>query len=117
LSDWEDAARDEEQSFYQLKFDLAEAKKHRSDRHLGDMAQDTSKSKKPAYDVDPHPYDPMQLDAAKMQRLTDEECLKLIQEKKCFYCKEKGHMFANCKKRPKNKGKEKGRMRKRHPGP
>jgi Retrotransposon gag protein len=64
LSDWEDAARDEEQSFYQLKFNLAKARRCRMGRCLGDMAQDASKSKKPAYDVDPHPYDPMQLDAA-----------------------------------------------------
>jgi hypothetical protein len=78
LSDWEDAARDEEQSFYQLKFDLAEAKKHKSSRYLGDMAWDASKSKKPAYDIDPHPYDPMELDAAWIQRLANEECQKLI---------------------------------------
>ena len=38
LTYWEDVARDEEQSFYQLKFDLAEAKKHRSGRCLEDMA-------------------------------------------------------------------------------
>jgi hypothetical protein len=117
LSDWEDVARDEEQSFYQLKFNLAEAKKHRSGRHLGDMARDASKSKKPAYDIDPHPYDPMQLDAAWIQRLTNEECQKLIQEKKCFYCKKMGHMFANCKERPKTKGKGKPRMKKHHLGP
>jgi hypothetical protein len=73
LSDWEDVARDEEQSFYQLKFDLVEAKKHRSGRRLGDMARDASKSKKLAYDVDPRPYDPMQLNAAWIQKLTDEE--------------------------------------------
>ena len=59
LSDWEDAARDKEQSFYQLKFNLAEARRHRTGRCLGDMAWDASKSKKPAYDVDPCPYDPM----------------------------------------------------------
>jgi hypothetical protein len=117
LLDWEDAARDEEQSFYQLKFDLAEAKRHRSGRCLGDMARDASKSKRPAYDVDPRPYDPMQLDAAKTQRLTDEECLKLIQEKKCIYCKKVGHIFANCKERPKSKGKGKPRVKRHHLGP
>jgi hypothetical protein len=117
LSDWEDIASNEEQSFYRLKFDLAEAKKHRSGRHLGDMAQDTSKSKKPVYGVDPRPLNPMQLDAAKTQKLTNEECQKLIQEKKCFYCKKTGHMFADCKERPKSKGKGKGRMKRHHIGP
>jgi hypothetical protein len=117
LSDWEDVARDKEQSFYQLKFDIVEAKKHRSGRHLGDMAQDPSKSKKLAYNVDPHPYAPMQLDTAWIQKLTDEECQKLLKEMKCFYCKKAGHMFANCKERPKPKGKGKPRMKRRHLGP
>jgi hypothetical protein len=117
LSDWEDAARDEEQSFYQLMFDLAEARRHRTGRHLRDMAWDASKSKKPANDVGLHPYDPMQLDAAWIQRLTDEECQKLLKEKKCFYCKKLGHMFANCKERPKAKGKGKPRMKRCHLGP
>jgi hypothetical protein len=117
LSDWEDAARDEEQSFYQLISDLAEARRHRTGRYLGDMAQDASKSKKPAHDVDPCPYDPMQLDATWIQKLTDEECQKLLKEKKCFYCKKMGHMFANCKERPKTKGKGKGRMKRCRPGP
>jgi hypothetical protein len=117
LSDWEDAARDEEQSFYQLKFDLAEARRHRMGRHLGDMAWDASKSKKPAYNVDPCPHDPMQLDAAWIQKLTDEECQKLLKEKKSFYCKKMGHMFVNCKERPKSKGKGKGRMKRHHLGP
>jgi hypothetical protein len=117
LSDWEDTARDEEQSFYQLKFDLAEARRHRTGRRLGDMARDASKSKKPAYNVDPCPYDPMQLDVAWIQKLTDEEHQKLLKEKKCFYCKKLGHMFANCKERPKTKDKGKGRMKRCHPGP
>jgi len=85
------------------------------------MARDTSKSKKPVYDVDPCPYNPMQLDTAKTQRLTYEEHQKLIQEKKCFYCKKMGHLFANCKERPKSKGKGKGkgkgRMKRHHLGP
>jgi hypothetical protein len=100
-------ARDEEQSFYQLKFNLAEAKKHRSGRCLGDMAQDTSKSKKPTYNTNPHPYDPMQLDAAKTQRLTDKECLKLIQEKKCFYCKETATCTEIARRGPRVKAKAK----------
>jgi hypothetical protein len=81
------------------------------------MARDASKSKKPAYDVDPHPYDPMQLDVAWIQKLTDEECQKLLKEKKCFYCKKASHMFANCKERPKTKGKGKPRMKRCHLGP
>jgi hypothetical protein len=111
------AFKDEEQSFYQLKFDLAEARRHRTGRRLGDMARDASKSKKPAYNVDPCPYDPMQLDVAWIQKLTDEEHQKLLKEKKCFYCKKLGHMFANCKERPKTKDKGKGRMKRCHPGP
>jgi Retrotransposon gag protein len=45
LTDWKDTVRDEEQSFYQLKFNLAEAKKHRSGRCLEDMAQDASRAR------------------------------------------------------------------------
>jgi hypothetical protein len=67
--------------------------------------------------VDPHPYDPMQLDAAWIQKLSDEECKKLLKEKKCFYCKKPGHMFANCKEKPKTKDKGKGRMKRHCPGP
>jgi len=56
LTDWMDVARDEEQSFYQMKFDLAEAKKHRGGRRLEDLAQDASKrGKRPSGDVDPRP--------------------------------------------------------------
>jgi hypothetical protein len=59
----------------------------------------------------------MQLDAAWIQKLTDEECQKLLKEKKSFYCKKMGHMFVNCKERPKSKGKGKGRMKRHHLGP
>jgi len=41
--EWMDVVRDEEQSFYQMKFDLAEAKRHRGSRCLKDLAQDTRK--------------------------------------------------------------------------
>jgi len=53
LTDWMDVVRDEEQSFYQMKFDLAEAKRHRGGRCLEDLAQDAKKQgKKPSTDVD-----------------------------------------------------------------
>jgi len=103
-----DAARDEEQSFYQMKFDLAEAKKHRRGNRLKDLAQDAkAKGRKPATDVDPRPYHPMQLDAAKMQRMSDEERKKLIAAGKCFGCKQPGHLYRDCEERPKRKGKGK----------
>ena len=86
--------RDEEQSFYQMKFDLAKAKRHRGGKCLEDLAQDTGRhGRKPTTDVDPHPYDPMQLDAAKMQRMSDEEHLKLVAAGKCFGCKNTGHLY------------------------
>jgi len=40
LTEWMDVVRDKEQSFYQMKFDLAKAKRHRGGRHLEDLAQD-----------------------------------------------------------------------------
>ena len=92
--EWMDVVRDEEQSFYQMKFDLAEAKRHRGDRHLKDLAQDAKKrGRKPPMDVDPCPYDPMQLDAAKMQRMLEEEHKKLIATGRCFSCKDTGHLY------------------------
>jgi len=96
-----DVARDEEQSFYQMKFDLAEAKKHRGGRRLEDLAQDASKKgKKPSGDVDPRPYYPMQLDAAKIQRMSDKERQKLMKAGRCFGCKETGHRYRKCPERP-----------------
>jgi len=89
-----DVVRDKEQSFYQMKFNLAEAKRHRGGKGLEDLAQDTKKhGKKPSTDVDPHPYDPMQLDATKMQMMSDEECKKLIATGRCFRCKQTGHLY------------------------
>jgi len=94
LTEWMDVARDEEQSFYQMKFDLNEAKRHRGGRCLEDLAQDTkTKGRKPSTDVDPRPYHPMQLDAAKVQRMSDEEHKKLIAARKCFGCKQPGHLY------------------------
>jgi len=105
LTEWMDAARDEEQSFYQLKFDLQEAKKHRKGNQLEDLAQDAkAKGRKPTTDVDPCPYHPMQLDAVKMQRMSNEECQKLIKAGKCFGCKETGHRYWKCPKRPTHQG-------------
>jgi len=101
--DWMDMARDEEQSFYQMKFDLAEAKKHRGGRHLEDLAQDASKkSEKPSRDIDPRPYYPMQLDAVKMKRMSDKECQELMKAGKCFGCKAAGHRYRKCPERPKH---------------
>src|SRR6267142_1433181 len=113
-----DVARDEEQSFYQMKFDLAEAKRYRGGRHFEDLAQDAKKpGRKPATDVDPCPYYPMQLDAAKMQRMSEEERKKLIATGKCFGCKQIGHLYRDCEERPKRKGKGKQRTPRVRPKP
>jgi len=93
-----------------MKFDLAEAKRHRGGKRLEDLAQDAKKQgKKPSTDVDPHPYYPIQLDATKMQRMSEEECKKLIATRRCFECKQIGHLYRDCKERPKCKGKGKQR--------
>src|SRR6266850_2431054 len=89
-----DVVRDEEQSFYQMKFDLAEAKRHRGGKHLEDLAQD-----------------------AKMQRMSEEERKKLIAAGKCFGCKQTGHLYRDCEERPKCKGKGKQRTPKIQPKP
>jgi len=103
-----DVARDEEQCFYQMKFDLAEAKRHRGGRCLEDLAQDAGKrSRKPTTDEDPCPYYPMQLDAAKAQRMSDEEHQKLMKAGRCFGCKETGHRYRQCPERLKCQGKNK----------
>src|SRR6267142_2206766 len=113
-----DVARDKEQSFYQMKFDLAEAKRHRGGKCLEDLAQDAKKSgRKPATDVDPRPYYPMQLDAAKMQRMSEEERKKLIAAGKCFGCKQTGHLYRDCEERPKRKGKGKQKTLRVRPKP
>jgi len=113
-----DVVRDEEQSFYQMKFDLAKAKRHRGGRHLEDLAQDARKcGRKPATDVDPRPYDPMQLDTAKMQRMSDEEHQNLVAAGRCFSCKNTGHLYRNCPERLKCKGKNKQKVPKTQPRP
>jgi len=116
--EWMDVVRDKEQLFYQMKFDLAEAKRHRGGRRLEDLAQDAKKQgKKPSTDVDPCPYYPMQLDTAKMQRMSKEEYKKLIATGKCFGCKQTGHLYRDCEDRPKCKGKGKQRTPKIRPKP
>src|SRR6267142_2475564 len=113
-----DVVRVEEQSFYQMKFNLAEAKRHRGGKRLEDLAQDAKKQgKKPSTDVDPCPYYPMQLDAAKMQRMSEEERKKPIATGKCFGCKQTGHLYRDCEDRPKCKGKGKQRTPKIRPKP
>jgi|SRR6266850_2414768 len=113
-----DMVRDEEQSFYQMKFNLAEAKRHRGGRCLEDLAQDASKEgKKPSGDVDPCPYNPMQLDAAKMERMSEEECTKLLAAGKCLGCKNTGHQYRNCSERPMCQGKNRQGTPKPRPKP
>jgi hypothetical protein len=111
LTDWEDAARDEEQAYYALEYALGLAKRRRG--RLGDLLMDASagkqKGRKPASDRDPRPYDPMQVDAARTQRLTQAEREKLQKEGKCFNCKKTGHMYRECPTKPKSKGKGKAR--------
>ena len=68
-------------------------------------------------DVDPCPYDLMQLDTAKMQRMLEEEHQKLIAAGKCFGCKNTGHLYWNCPERPKHKGKNKQKVPKTQPRP
>jgi len=113
-----DVVRDEEQSFYQMKFDLAEAKRHRGGRHLEDLAQDARKcGRKPPMDVDPCPYDPMQLDAAKAQRMSDEEHQKLMKAGKCFGCQNTGHRYRKCPERLKCQDKNKQETPRPRPKP
>ena len=47
----------------------------------------------------------MQVDAAKVKRLTPEERLKLIREGKCFGCHSKDHLYSECPQNPKKKKK------------
>jgi len=52
----------------------------------------------------------MKLDTAKMQRMLDEECQKLVVAGRCFGCKKTGHLYRNCPERPKCKGKDKQKV-------
>src|SRR6267142_1394711 len=113
-----DVVRDEEQSFYQMKFNLAEAKRHRGGKRLEDLAQDAKKQgKKPSTDVDPCPYYPMQLDTAKLQRMSEEERQKLMKAGRCFGCKDTGHQYRECPERPKCQDKNKQETPKPRPKP
>jgi hypothetical protein len=47
----------------------------------------------------------MDVDVAKTSCLSEVEWKKLISEGKCFGCKEKGHLYRDCPKCPKGKGK------------
>jgi hypothetical protein len=114
LTEWMDAAAEEEKIYYQTKFDIAESRRHRGrgTRRLDDMAHDAKnrKGKRPSGDIDPRPYDPMQVDAARVKRLEPEERLQLIKDGKCFGCKETGHLYENCDRNP-NRGKKKKKNR------
>ena len=113
-----DVARDKEQSFYQMKFDLAEAKQHRGGKHLEDLAQDAKKQgRKPSTDMDPCPYYPMQLDTAKTQRMSDEERQELIKAGKCFCCKKTRHRYWKCPERPARQGKNRQETQQPRPKP
>jgi hypothetical protein len=84
------------------------------------MAEDARKgNKRPPGDVDHRPYVPMQVDAAKIQRLSDEERQRLRNEGKCFGCESDKHMYANCPRNPKRrrKGKDKQKGQKTHTRP
>ena len=59
----------------------------------------------------------MQLDAAKMQRMSEEEHKKLIAAGKCFRCKQTGHLYRDCEERPKHKGKGRQRTPRVRPKP
>ena len=118
LAEWFHAARDEEQSYYALQHSLGMAKRRRG--RLQDLVQDARrgrKSGKPQSDIDPRPYDPMQLDAAKAKRLSEEERKRLQSEGKCFNCKKTGHMYRECPTKPKPKGKGKARAPPGRPRP
>ena len=46
-------------------------------------------------------YVPMDIDVAQLGRpLTPEERKKLLEENRCFYCRDKGHRVARCWKKP-----------------
>jgi hypothetical protein len=84
------------------------------------MAEDAKKgNKRPPDDVDYCPYIPMQVDAAKIQRLMDEERQRLRNEGKCFGCESDKHMYADCPRNPrrrrKGKNKQKGQKTRTRP--
>jgi hypothetical protein len=113
LDEWYEAARDEELNWVELQYDVANAKARRQERRFEDLVEAASRSRKQKRDVDNRPWDPMYVDVAKTSRLSEADRKKLIQEGKCFGCKEKGHLYRDCPKRPKGKGKT-STQRKQH---
>jgi hypothetical protein len=118
LDDWMTMAIEEEKMYSNERFDVAQSKARRGHGRLHDMAKDAerkaSQRNKPCHDTDPCPYDPMEVDAAKTQRLSQEERNKLIKDGKCFGCKKHGHLYRDCPDRPpdrRNKGKGKERRK------
>ena len=117
LQQWYDTAGEEERYYEEQKFTLQQAKGRRYGKDLARDARDaTRRRQKAPKDIDPRPYHPMEVDAAKTQRLLLEERKKLIQAGKCFYCKKEGHLFRECPTRPKDaKGKKKETRRPQRP--
>jgi hypothetical protein len=94
LQQWYDAAGEEERYYEKQKFTLQQAKGCRYGKDMARDARDVTRRKQRTLkDIDPHPYHPMEVDAAKTQRLLLEECNKMIKVGKCFYCKMEGHLF------------------------
>jgi hypothetical protein len=111
LQDWFDAAAEEEKIFDEQQFAVDQAKQRRgwSTREMARDADRRRQNRGRGRDIDPRPYDPMNVDAAKTQRLSLEERAKLIQDGKCFWCKKQGHMYRECPTRP--KGPPRGKKR------
>jgi hypothetical protein len=105
LDEWYEAARDEELNWVELQYDVAQAKARRQERCFEDLVEAASRPRKQRRDVDTRPYDPMDVDITKTSHLSEADQKKLIQEGKCFGCKEKGHLYRDCPKCPKGKGK------------
>ena len=107
----------EEKIFDKQQFAMEQARNHCgwSTKQMAKDAGQWQQTRGRGRDIDPCPYDPMNLDAAKTQRLSLEERAKLIEAGKCFFCKKQGHMYQECptcpkgvpkgKKKPKDKGK------------
>jgi hypothetical protein len=105
LNKWYEAARDEELDWAELQYNLAQAKARRQERHFEDLVEAASRPRKQRRDVNNCSYDPMDIDVAKTSCLSESDQKKLIQEGKCFGCKEKGHLYRDCPKHPKGKSK------------
>jgi len=57
--------------------------------------------------------DRMQVDAARLERLTPKERIKLAKEGRCFKCREEGHMSADCPTNTNNQGNQQGNQQRR----